>query len=88
MNDEHNQPAVEEDQPAGFLDESPGQKSAMRLLCMQSWWAAFLLTAALPWVSARLGAQALDYYFMLTGAFLLTAFGGKIGQKFFEVKKP
>jgi hypothetical protein len=75
-----------EEQPAGFLDESPGQKSSMRLLCMQSWWAAFILTLLLPWM--KFGEGVLDYYFMLAGGFLISAFGGKVAQKFFEVKKP
>jgi hypothetical protein len=74
------------DQKTGYLDEQPGQRSAMRLMCMQSWWAAFLLAAALPWVSASLGDQALDYYFMLAAGFLISAFGGKVGQKFLETK--
>jgi hypothetical protein len=79
---------MSDEKQTAFLEEKPGNKSAMRLLCVQSWWAAFVMATMLPWIASKMGPQALDYYFMLAAGFLLSAFGGKVGQKWLETKPP
>lgn len=70
----------------GFLQGGDGKNSAMRLLCIQSWWAAFLLTVMLLFVP--LEQERLEWYCLLSAGFLITAFGGKVGQKILERRPP
>ena len=69
-----------------FTDDE-GNVSSMRILCV---W-AFGVAAGISTISIMLPLfdKPIDQNAVwLTGLFLSAAFGGKVGQKFAEVKKP
>ncbi|WP_216900617.1 hypothetical protein [Synechococcus sp. CCY 9618] len=80
----------------GFLEESPGNRSAMRLMCVLALLAsiafgAITMARSAPIVSRDAGGQATLTYpprdetgLTLTFAFLLAAFAPKVVQKFAE----
>jgi hypothetical protein len=80
----------------GFLEESPGNRSAMRLMCLLALFAsiafgAITMMRSAPMVSRDAGGQETLSYpprddtgMTLTFAFLLAAFAPKVLQKFAE----
>ena len=68
---------------AGFLDENPGEKSAMRIMCLLALVAAiilFFISAIGGLVGNQNTAQATQAALTLLG----TAFSGKVAQKIVE----
>jgi hypothetical protein len=68
----------------GFFDGSENSRSMMRLMCFISLLAAIVfgfLTISI----VREGKDAIVAFY-LTGAFIISAFGGKVGQSIFELQ--
>ena len=63
----------------GFLEEKAGVKSTVRLMSIQSWWAAFLLSVLYAYKPFPDGL-------VLIGLFIVGAFAPKLVQKFAEMK--
>lgn len=64
----------------GFFQEKNGDRSMMRLIAYQSWWAAFVY--GIPAVLYGSDAAMQLVWLFFSGGVL-----GKLGQKFMEVKK-
>ena len=67
----------------GFLENSEGEHSMMRVLTL----GAFIMASILALLIAT-GKATGDATVELTLYFLVAAFGGKVGQAFTERKKP
>jgi hypothetical protein len=76
------------DQPTNFLEETPGNKSAMRLMCVSSFVVAVLMALALPLLPLMLSTASLEIilgpYVAFVWGFLASGFAGKVVQKPFE----
>ena len=73
-----------EKKPTGFLDDDNGQPSSMRAMAML----AVIVAAALALADAFGWGDTTTTNYDTVLLFLGAGFGGKVGQKMSEVKKP
>lgn len=73
----------DENQITPITDDRKG-RSTMRFMCVFSLFISIGFGGLTLWLASGSLLIAAEYAFIFAFAFLISAFGGKIGQKFFE----